>query len=247
MQIINRIGQYNKNIAEILAHVSYHIHPNIIGYICSQNNNDYGYFKQLFGNLIDLDNFLFPGSACVFPGVIRYVRGKGKKKKYNKSYKAIIDDNTFPRHIWCFLVNGKTYNGPNWKETKLDEFELAHIFTHKSSEFEFERQAFSQFDENHIPYGEFTCAANVVLLPKGTVRPTDNSVIIKSVFYKRFIDLYGENILGGRKGFNERIVPEWYKNLEWNEPFLPIDWKKNIKNLMEYRKKRITEIIEKEV
>ena len=108
---------------------------------------------------------------------------KGKKNAYNEEYKAIIDDNTFPRHLWCFLANGKTYSGPNWKNSGLGEFELAHVFTHKESEIDFEKQFFKCVREALYPYGDFSCACNVVLLPKGTVRPTDNSITIKAAFF----------------------------------------------------------------
>jgi hypothetical protein len=55
------------------------------------------------------------------------------------------------------------------------------------------------------------------------VRPTDNSTIIKSIFFKRYIELYGEQTLNGRKGFIENKVPEWYSEIKWNTPFLPSD------------------------
>ena len=173
----------------------------------------------------------------------RYISGKGKKKQYDPEYKAIIDDNTFPRHLWCFLVNNKTYNGPSWKDTGLNQFELAHIFTHKKSELAFEKQFFQVCDENTEPNGEFTCACNIVLLPKGTVRPTDNSETIKSIFYKRYIDLYGESPLNGRCGFINEKIPEWYKELQWNEPFCPKDWYEKIDNLIKYRTTRITQLL----
>ena len=181
----------------------------------------------------------------MFPGVRRYVSGQGKKRAYNIEYKAIIDDNTFPRHIWCFLANGKTYNGPNWRDTGLGEFELAHVFTHKESEIEFEKQFFTTIQDHLYPYSDFSCACNVALLPKGTVRPTDNSRTIKAAFYKRYISLYGESPLNGRSGFNESLVPSWYSELKWNEQPLPVEWESNIEKLLSYRTKRITGLLNK--
>jgi hypothetical protein len=241
----NKINLYDKGLAVILAALAYHIAPEIVKYIAEQNIKDFTFFEQLFKDKIDMKNYLFNGSDCVFPGIRRYVSGEGKKQKYNAEYKAIIDDNTFPRHIWCFLVNGKCYSGPNWKETILGEFELAHIFTHKKSEIYLEKDYFQEIDDKISPHGEFTSAANVVLLPKGTVRPTDNSTILKSIFYKRYIDLYGEDTLNGRRGFKHNSVPDWYSEITWNEPFLPDDWKNKINKLLEYRKKRISEIMRK--
>ena len=245
VKLENKIYLYNKDLAVILASLAYHIAPEIVKYVVEQNKKDFAFFEQLFKDKIDINNYLFDGSDCVFPGIKRYVSGEGKKQKYNVAYKAIIDDNIFPRHIWCFLINGKCYSGPNWKETNLEEFELAHIFTHKESEIDLERDYFQKIDTNIFPYGEFTSAANVVLLPKGTVRPTDNSTILKSIFYKRYIDLYGENTLNGRRGFKQNYVPDWYSEINWNDPFLPSDWKNNINKLLEYRKKRISDIMRK--
>lgn len=243
--IENKLSQFDKDLAIILSKLAYHISPEIVKYIVERNKLDYAYFEKLFKDKIDIKNYLFEGSDCVFPGVKRYVSMKGKKQKYNSEYRAIIDDNIFPRHIWCFLTNGKCYSGPNWKNTSLGEFEMAHIFTHKESEINVEIDFFKEIKNNLYPYGEFTSAANVVLLPKGTVRPTDNSTILKSIFFKRYIELYGETTLNGRKGFNENKIPKWYSELKWNTPFFPVDWKKNIDKLLDYRKEKIKKIMEK--
>lgn len=245
MFIKNRIGEFEKDICSVLAHRAFHIHPKIVEKIQKRNNEEYKYFSDLFGYRINVNHYLFDGSACVFPGVRRYIGGQGKKKAYNPEYSAIIDDNTFPRHIWCFLENGKTYNGPNWKDTGFGEFELAHVFTHKTSEIEFEKQFFSFVNENLQPYGDFSCACNIALLPKGTVRPTDNSKTIKAAFYKRYVSLYGESPLNGRSGFNESLVPQWYDELNWNETPLPPQWETNVEKLLKYRTNRITELMRK--
>ena len=242
--IENKIESKEKQICSILTELACYIHPKVIQKIQAKNKEEYNYFQNLFSNKIDIKHYLFDVSACVFPGTRRYVSGKGKKKTYNSEYKAIIDDNTFPRHIWCFLDNKKSYNGPNWKNSILSEFELAHIFTHKKDELANEKKIFASLDESIYPYYNFSCACNVVLLPKGTVRPTDNSEVIKAVFYQRYIDLYGENPIGGRNNFKIK-VPDWYPELNWNEPVLPDNWEVKIDELLKYRTKRITELMNK--
>ena len=239
----NKISKFEKDLCKILAQLAYHIHPDVVAMIQRRNQSEFKLFENIFGDRINVNNYLFDGSACVFPGVKRYVSGKGKKKSFNTEYGAIIDDNTFPRHIWCFLTNGKTYNGPNWKDSGLGEFELAHVFTHKDSELAFEREFFKENGEGLFPYGDFTCACNTVLLPKGTVRPTDNSKAIKSVFYKRYIDLYGEIPLKGRQGFREDSLPIWYNEVVWNDPYRPSGWASNTEKLLEYRTRRIRQIM----
>lgn len=245
MTIENRVAEFEFEICSILAQLSHHIHPDIVALIQDRNVEELEYFRALFGNKIETDHYLFAGSACVFPGVRRYVAGQGKRRSYNQSYQAIIDDNFFPRYIWCYLSSGKGYSGPNWRATGLNEFELAHIFTHKESGLELEKSFFEVVRPGLRPYSDFTCACNVVLLPKGMVRPTDNSEAIKAAFYQRYIDLYGEEPLGGRSGFRESLVPDWYDDLKWNAPFLPPDWKEYTDNLLRYRTRRITHILSK--
>lgn len=239
----NRIKEFEKDICEILAKLCHHIHPKIIEYIQEVNANQYSEFETLFKNKIEIKHYLFQGSACVFPGVRRYVSRHGKKSKYNDKYRAIVDDNTFPRHLRCYLVNSKIYSSTNWKKTGLNEFEMAHIFTHKEDELEFEMNFFNECDSNLFPYGDFTCGCNVVLLPKGTARPTDSSETIKSIFYRRYIELYGEEPLNGRRGFHYKKVPGWYSELEWNAPFLPDSWEVKTNALLKYRTKRIKHIL----
>lgn len=244
LQLENKVSRFEKDVASILSQLCYHIHPDIVKIVQEQNQNDYEYFKNLFEELIDVNSYLFCGSACIFPGVRRYSGKKNRNRgKYSSAYKAIMDDNLFPRHLWCYLSNRKSYSGPNWKESSLNVFELAHIFTHKESEVEFESSFFDKFDPSVSPFGNFTCACDVVLLSKGMVKPTDNSRVIKSVFYRRYIDLYGEEPLNGRSGFKTERVPDWYDSLIWNEPYKPSDWKLKLSDLMTYRKKRITNLL----
>jgi hypothetical protein len=240
----NKIKSVNKDLALILGKLAYHTAPEIVDYIAELNERDYEYFKIIFSGKIAIEHYLFPGSACVFPGTRRYISNHNDvTRKYNKEYRAIIDDNVFPRYIWCYLASGKCYSGPTWKSTGLNDFELAHIFTHKESEIDNEKDFFQSIDKKINPYGDFTSAANVVLLPKGTVRPTDNSTMIKAVFYKRYIELYGEKTLNGRRGFIEANVPDWYSDIKWNAPFLPDNWKHNIDDLIKYRNDKIASIL----
>lgn len=243
MKLENKITQFEHEIAKILANLCYHVHPEIVSHIQDANAKDRRYFENLFDGRIELNHYFFEGSACVFPGIRRYVSARGQKSTYSPEDKAILDDNTFPRHLWCFLVKGTAYSPPAWKNSGLSDFELAHVYSHKPSETGIEEQSFREFDECNPPFNNFTCAANVALLPKGTVRPTDNSILIKSVFFKRHIELYGESTLNGRSGFREENLPDWYGSLHWNVPFMPSDWKRNVELLMQYRKDRIEKIM----
>lgn len=246
VKIENKIIDHEPDIAKILAGLCYHLHPDIVALLQERNEAEYDRFKTLFAGRIDIEHYLFPGSACVFPGVRRYVSARGKKQRFNPGENAILDDNVFPRHIWCFLLNGTAYSGPVWKKTGLGEFELAHVFAHKPSEAAQEAPFFREFEADIPPYANFTCAANVAILPKGTVRPTDNSSVIKSVFFKRHVDLYGEQTLNNRSGFRHESVPAWYDDLGWNAPLLPPDWRPKVESLLRYRNEKLAAIIDKE-
>ncbi len=241
----NKLADFEKNVCSILAQLAHFVHPDVLHRIQQGNKEEYSYFKGLFGNRIEISEYLFEGSACVFPGVKRYVAGRGDRRKYNPNEKAIIDDNAFPRHLWCYLAIGKPFNGPNWKAAHLDQFEIAHIFAHKGSELSLERDYFTTVEEKLQPHGQFTCAGNIVLIPEGMVRPTDKSPTTKAVFFKRFVELYGEAPLNGRSGFKESLLPDWYRNLRWNDPVVPHDWESKVDKLLAYRKKTIAGIIER--
>ncbi|MFT6917385.1 MAG: hypothetical protein ACJAWL_003744 [Motiliproteus sp.] len=230
----------------MLSQLAHHVHPAVVERIQQRNEEERAFFESLFENKIPVSSYLFSGSACVFPGVKRYVSGQGVKRRYNRAFSAIIDDNVYPRHLWCYMAGSVAYSGPSWKNLRLSTFELAHVFSHKETELEGESRIFETYDNAMLPFGDFTCACNVVLLPKGTVRPTDNSDALKAVFYQRYIDLYGETPLQGRSGFRKELVPAWYRQLKWNEPVLPSDWKSKTDKLLSYRTKKIARAMERD-
>ena len=227
-----------RDIAIALGKVCHHIHPQIVNRIIEENEKFRNEFQQVSGNL-DLSIFLYNGSDCIFPGVRRCIN-KEKVGKWKNNIKSedrmILNDNTFPRHIWAFLTMNKPYEGNMWKTSGLDKFELAHIFGHKVDEKSLEKKVFKSYDETKLPYAYFTSASNVVLIPNGLMKPTDNFESIKIAFYQRHIELYGKNFYA-EKDFNESFVPEWYQDIKWLDPILPKDWQVKMDNLLAYRKK----------
>ena len=228
-------------IALTLAKVSHFVHPQIVEAIQRINESDADRLADIIPQKVDGARFLYPGSACVFPGVRRFVGRLNKKEllKYVPAKRTIIDDNRLPRHLWTFLAAGVAYSGPSWKTTGLGEFELAHIFAHKSDERKVEQNVFEHVDETVSPDGLFTCASNVVLVPKGLAKPTDHLKSVKRAFFKRYVSLYGEEILPGISELKDTEIPSWYSRLEWSEPVLPDGWKQNLEKLREYRFRRL--------
>jgi hypothetical protein len=234
---------YQKDIAIILAKISHHIHPYIIEYIQDENKK----FKSVFDNIkhpnCNSETFLYDGSDCVFPGFRRPVKSqivKGWKNNVFEKDGTILNDNTFPRHIWSFLSMDRPYSGGKagtWTNADigLNKFELAHIFAHKTDERKSEEKFFSGCKKIE-PYGLFTSASNVVLIPKGFAKPTDHMANVKACFYKRHFELY-EDIPDTLNGLilDESEVPDWYKEVNWPDPILPDHWEQRIQNLLEYR------------
>lgn len=239
----NLIEQEQFNIASALARVTHHMHPKVVARIRDINAEEAERerLEDILPACVERDAWLYHGSACVFPGVRRFV-GRVKKKqllRYVPKEGCIIDDNRFPRNLWTFLSAGEHYTGSNWKSAGLAAFELAHIFAHKHKQQELEWEVFKEHDKTKKPYGLFTCASNVVLIPKGFAKPTDGLPAVRVAFFKRHVELYGEACLPGLKGLDPEAVPGWYGELAWNEPILPPGWEGNVKKLMAYRYARL--------
>jgi hypothetical protein len=135
------------------------------------------------------------------------------------------------------MAENRAYAGGTagmWALSGLNKFELAHVFAHKIGERSFEREIFSSVSDTVEPYGLFTSASNVVLIPKGFAKPTDHMQTIKMCFYKRHLDLYGNNLIG-LSDFRDSLLPEWYGEIKWVAPILPNDWEVRTRNLLKYR------------
>jgi len=231
-----------KELAIMLATVSHHLHPDIVEFIKKKNKEFKNEFKSYSHPNLKIEDFLFDGSDCLFPGLRRPVNKEKTTKKWKNNINeidgTIFNDNTYPRHVWSFLVLNKSYSSHSWKESGLNSFELAHIFGHKIDETDLEKRAFNNFNIDQNPYSLFTSASNVVLIPKGLTKPTDKLESIKLCYYKRHIQLYGENFYN-MSGFKHDMVPEWYDDIVWPDPELPKDWKFKIQNLLEYRSRHL--------
>lgn len=250
----DKSNEVEKDLAILLGKVSHHIHPKIIEYITKKNIEFKNDFTGFCHSNLNFNNFFYEGSDCIFPGVRRPVNiEKNNMKKWKNNINeidgTIFNDNTYPRHLWTFLSLNKSYSGgPNgtWGKSGLNAFELAHIFGHKEDEKDLEKKVFKNFDSSIKPYTLFTSASNVVLIPKGLTKPTDKMDNIKICFYKRHLELYGNNLIG-MNDFNNQFVPEWYTEIEWLEPILPTDWEHKIDNLLNYRIKHLRDKYRKPV
>ena len=241
----NHINEIERELAIMLGKVTHHIHPEIVSFISEKNEKYKAVFKKLCGKACPIDAFFYPNSDCVFPGTRRPVNNEISEKNWkNNVYHAdgtILNDNTYPRHIWTYLAMNKGYSGGgsgSWGESGLSQFELAHVFAHKQDERQLEKKTFSNFKSSVKPYGMFTSASNVVLIPKGLAKPTDGLESVQKCFFKRHLELYGHNMPGLGK-FDEALIPEWYGNIKWLPYEAPRDWERRITNLLNYREEHL--------
>lgn len=236
-----------RELTFMLGKICHHIHPEIVNYITKINLTYQTEFESICHKSCNTNSFFYEHSDCVFPGFRRPINKEKKEGKWKNNVfendGTILNDNTFPRHIWAYLAENKAYSGGAdgmWSSSGLAKFELAHIFAHKQDERGLEKKVFKLFTEKTEPYGLFTSASNIVLIPKGFAKPTDHMESVKICFYKRHLDLYGNNIIG-LSNFDESLLPSWYSEINWLQPLLPDDWKVRVDNLLEYRKKYLNQ------
>jgi hypothetical protein len=231
-----------KELTIMLGKICHHIHPEIVNYITQKNVAFKTAFESFCHKSLNVKPFFYENSDCVFPGFRRPINKEKKgswKNNVCENDGTILNDNTFPRHIWAYLSDNKAYSGGStgmWTSSGLAKFELAHIFSHKQDEQGLEKKVFQLVSENVEPYGLFTSASNVILIPKGFAKPTDKMESVRICFYKRHLELYGNNLIG-ISNFNEPLLPSWYSEINWLEPSLPDDWKSRIDNLLNYRER----------
>lgn len=232
--------KYQRDLTVILAKITYHIHPDIVSLIEYENKNFRVHFDAIKHPNCNSEDFLYERSDCVFPGFRRPINSEKRAGWKNNICDdgTILNDNTFPRHIWAFLAENRAYSGGVagvWSRSGLDKFELAHIFAHKAEERSFERRIFGSVSHTPEPHGLFTSASNVVLIPKGFAKPTDHMLSVKACFYKRHLQLYGNNLIG-LDSFDESLLPDWYGDIVWANPVLPDDWEVKVRSLLSYRR-----------
>jgi len=228
-----------REIARAIAPMSVHVHPDIVKAVAEDNVRLREDMQHEWPAGLPVEDYLFPGSACVFPGVRRFV-GRIEQKhrlKYVPAEGAIIDENYCPRHLWTFLRVGRCFSGPAFKDAGLDVFELAHIFAHKQDRTTLDVKMFSLDGGGRSPHGLFTCAANVVLIRKGLAKPTDGLEMVRIAYFARHVELYGTSTLPYDSDFSKHLIPKWVNSLNWGEPFLPNNWRERLALLFEYRRR----------
>jgi len=96
-------------LAKVVTRYVRFLHPDIIAAVVT-NNELYrtDWSAKLTALDIDATSYLWPGSACTFPGIRRYA-GAAEIKEFRSGNRPRpkqaldIDDNDYPKHIWSFV------------------------------------------------------------------------------------------------------------------------------------------------
>lgn len=145
--------------------------------------------------------YLWPGSACAYPGVRRRVGDE--KRSDRKSGQALFLDktgNTYAKKVWYKLINAF--------DTLRNGYHLVHLFPHKGYVVtqlidllppiihltDDDAKLVALMRAHGLP-GLFTNPANMCYLPGNLTRPTDANTLLQRALWHRAITLYGANAL----------------------------------------------------
>ena len=199
--------------------------------------------EELAKRGIDPLAYLWPGSACAFPGVRRYA-GSSEIAVFRKRAQGSIedalalDDNDYPKQIWSFVLTGKKF-----PKHEPKGYALAHLADHKvhKNRAEADFRVVDGADKADL-HGLYTSPTNTAYLPVATIRPTDFNLLLRNLLKRRAADLYG--------GFCAPLPPwleirpavnsDWNLDLfEWPEPVGDPAW---VRAFLEFRREKMEEL-----
>lgn len=230
------------------------LHPDLVARVQEDNARYLEAWQELLQrHAIPADLYVWPGSACVFPGVRRR---SGKANEKDKSCLSFDPNgNRLAHRIWELL-------GTSTKQFKAERagYELVHLFPHQPNEW----QKLLAEAETEFPYrlparwreqlgnwqtvlartglpALFSNPANMCFLPGSLVRPTDNASLLRLVLWQKAIQLYGRNALLP-PGMAEPLA-DWLNELP---EIVGLEWSKcyhgsigRIKHLIKERDKKL--------
>jgi hypothetical protein len=242
----------NKSMLQLAKVIMPHIKilsPDIVKLVVEDNNNQFKKWKKKFNNIgVRTDIYLWENSPITFPGIRRHV-GKDEEmdvKKNRKSAKGVdsilLDDNSFPKELWSFVLRGRKADkyGPT-------NFSLAHVVDHKDykSRHAEEINGFEKSKEKNLYSGLHTSCANTVWVPNNLLKPTDHKGNLRKLLIQLVHKYYDSvcTILPHGKTLNlENIANEWHID-RFPKPTIVgnID---NTKDFITYRNKIMKERID---
>ncbi len=191
------------------------------------------------------ESYIWENGPCCFPGVRRKTGNFDnnfalRKLDPNIKHAFVVDDNSFPRQIWSFLIYGKKFanHGP-------DGYSLAHLLDHK--EYKNNLNDILVGVPASITYwGLFTCLTNTVYIPNMMIRPTDFTNNFLTVIIRKCFEYYSGVCNPVPAGIKLKSVSnsDWETlNFPWGEPFLPTGYEDNLEHFLIFRNEKIAEFM----
>ena len=223
------------------------LHPDIVGAVVEDNNkNRVVWNEKLIIRNINPNYYIWDKSSCAFPGIRRYAGKKEMAFFHNKQSLNIpealcLDDNTFPRQIWSFVLRGKATQkfGPK-------QYALAHLADHK----DYKSKIYEEFDKtgNGDPpdkfYGLFSCVSNTVYMPTNLIKLTDFNLETRLLLLNKAQNLYASvcNILPPSLLVKQPSSPAWQiDNFNWAEL---VGAGSSLKSFFEFRTNTINSLLD---
>lgn len=234
-------------LAKVVAKLCRFLKPEIILAIVEDNEQHrVEWCQNLAMRGIDPLAYLWPRSACTFPGVRRYAGSTEiaifRKRANGEVADALaLDDNDYPKHLWAFTLTGKKFQkqGP-------PNYALAHLADHKvyKNRVNEDFRIISAEGRTEL-HGLFTAATNTCYTPTATIRPTDFSIQMRNLLMRRAADLYGSfcNILPSWLEIPEAKNSAWkLSQFEWSDPVGNLEF---ISSFISFRYDRMKNLFQK--
>lgn len=223
------------------------LHPDIVQAVVEDNElHRMDWSPRLAEHQVDPEAYLWPKSACAFPGIRRYAGSREiaefRGHRIEKTEKPVgalrLDDNDYPKQIWSFIFRGKKFpkHGPIG-------YSLAHLADHKEHKNRFEQdfRLEQTSDEPTKPlFGLYTSAANAAYVPSSLIKPTDFAGPFRNLLMRKAQSLYGSfcNLLPPWLSIPvDSSSQEWsLDEFEWSEP---VGTKTNLPQFIKFRKEVI--------
>lgn len=181
--------------------------PNLVAALAADNTTHRAAWQAvLVKGKVAPDLYLWPGSACAYPGRRRKT---GSKEKAGKPAAQCLATDTSGNHhahrVWE-LLSAK----PKDFTQLRPNYELVHLFPHKASEWKKLLKLLDEHDATltaHLPAdwrdylethglpGLFTNPANMCFVPNTFVRPTDGDSLFRKLLWKRALHSFRHDAL----------------------------------------------------
>jgi hypothetical protein len=183
-----------KLIAQLIFKHTKFLNPKIVEILVKDNNNKKNYFEDLLSvNKVEPEIYVWNNSPVLFPGIRRHVGqaeiAKFKKDRNSKGKNALrLDDNSFPKMIWAFLMTGNKFTVNNSPKGHS----LAHLIDHKDYRHkrDIDVKDYKKRKIANSYASMFTSVTNTIYINNSLMKPTDFNGNIRKQLIQRINNIY---------------------------------------------------------